>query len=98
MQYLERRITPFGPARCATPTPNPSSLRCGLQPFGCIERGVDNALIAGAAAQVAGDGDAHLLLGRVRIVAQELDERRQHAGRAEAALEAVIVAERLLQR
>ena len=37
-------------------------------------------------------------LGRVGIVAQKFGQRRQHARRAEAALQAVIVAKRLLQR
>src|SRR5712691_1366690 len=69
-----------------------------LQPLRGVERGVHDALVAGAAAQIARDGDAHLLLGRIGIVAQELEQSREHAGRAEAALQAVIVAERLLQR
>ena len=68
------------------------------QPFGGVEGGGDDALVAGAAAEVAGDRDPHLLLGRIGIVAQELGQRGQHARRAEAALQAVIVAERLLQR
>src|SRR5262249_548523 len=69
-----------------------------LQPLRRVERRVDDALIAGAPAEIARNRDPHLLLGGVRIVAQELDQRRQHAGGAEAALQAVIVAERLLQR
>src|SRR5690242_2235950 len=69
-----------------------------LQALRRIERRVDDTLVAGAPAEVARDRDPHLLLGRVRIVAQEFDEGGQHAGRAEAALQAVIVAECLLQR
>src|ERR1700716_4174020 len=69
-----------------------------LQALCRVERGVDDALIAGAAAQIARDRDPHLLLGRIGIVAQEFDQRRQHAGRAETALQAVVVAEGLLQR
>ena len=41
---------------------------------------------------------ADFFFGRIGIVAQQLDQRRQNARRAEAALQAVIVAERLLQR
>src|SRR5262245_41479430 len=66
--------------------------------LGRIERGDHDVLVAGAAAQVARDGDPHLLLGRVRIVAQELDQRGQDARRAEAALQAMVLMERLLQR
>src|SRR5882672_5875299 len=68
-----------------------------LQALCGIERGRDDALIAGAAAEIARDRDANLLLGRIGIVAQEFDERGQHAGRAEAALQSVIVPERFLQ-
>src|SRR5262249_48338254 len=67
------------------------------QPLRRVERRGDDILIAGATAQIAGNGDAHLLLGRIRIVAQELDERRQDARRAEAALEAMVFMEGLLQ-
>src|SRR5437016_2379149 len=68
------------------------------QPLGSVERGGDDALVAGAAAQVAGDRHPHLLLGRIGIVAQELGQRDQHPGCTETALQAVIVAKRLLQR
>src|SRR4029453_4696769 len=67
------------------------------QPLRRVECRGDDILIAGATAQIAGNGDAHLLLGRVWIVAQELDERRQDARRAEAALEAMVFMEGLLQ-
>src|SRR5215218_1555089 len=70
----------------------------GPQPFGGVEGCINDALIARTAAEVAGDRDADLLLGRIRIVFEEFEQRRQHARRAEAALEAVVVAERLLQR
>src|ERR1700722_9504676 len=63
-----------------------------------IERGYDDVLIAGAAAQIAGNTDADVFLGRVGIVAQELDQRGQNARRAEAALQAVMLVECLLQR
>jgi hypothetical protein len=55
-------------------------------------------LITGAAAQIAGNADADVLLARLRIVAQQLNQRRQDARRAEAALQAVMIVERLLQR
>src|ERR1051326_985553 len=61
------------------------------------QRRFDDGGIAGAAAQVAGDRIAHLLFGRVRVLAQEGGQRGQHAGRAESALQAVLFPERLLQ-
>src|SRR5215471_5313569 len=73
------------------------SRRRPLQSLRRVEGSGDDALIAGAAAKIARDRDAHLLLGWIGIVAQEFGERDQHSGRAEAALQAVIVAERLLQ-
>src|SRR5438445_4422277 len=82
--------------RVKVPIPSRSFLD-RLQTLRGIERGSDNALIAGAAAEIARDRDANLLLGRIGIVAQEFDQRRQHARRAESALQAMIVAERLLQ-
>src|SRR5262249_30479662 len=76
---------------CCRPSSAPQSLRG-------IERGGNDALVAGAAAEVAGDRHAYLLLGWIGIVAQEFGERDQHARRAEAALQAMVVAKRLLQR
>ena len=68
------------------------------QPFCGIERRGDDPLIAGAAAQIAGDGDPHLLLGGIGIVAQELDQRGEHPRRAEPALQPMMLVKRLLQR
>src|SRR5260370_29198842 len=67
------------------------------QPLGRVERRGHDILIAGATAQIAGNRDPHLLFGRIRILAQELDERRQNARRAEAALKAMMLMESLLQ-
>src|SRR4029077_5743096 len=55
-------------------------------------------LVRGATAQIAGNADADVVLGRVGIVAQQFDQRGQDARRAEAALQAVMLVERLLQR
>src|SRR5437764_14352183 len=54
-------------------------------------------MIAGAAADVAGQHLAHFMLGRRRMLAQELRGRDQDAGGAEAALQGVVPPERLLQ-
>src|SRR5215831_12769415 len=73
-------------------------LDLGAQALGGVERRNHDILVAGAATQVARDGDANLLFGRVWIVAQEFQQRGQDAGRAEATLQAVVLVERLLQR
>src|SRR3954468_18935043 len=61
------------------------------------QRRVDDRGIAGAAAEVAGDGIAHLLFRRVGRLAQEGGQRGEHARRAEPALQAMLFPERLLQ-
>ena len=66
--------------------------------FRGVLNGVDDVLIAGAAAEVAGDAVANLLLARRRIVLQQVDRRHDHARRAVAALQAVLFPEALLHR
>src|SRR5262249_48710642 len=59
----------------------------------------DDVVIAGAAAQVAFELPADgLLVEIVAVAVHDIDCGHDHAGRAEAALQAVIVAERLLHR
>ena len=60
--------------------------------------GPDDVLVAGAPAQVALDPFADLGLARVRVLAEQVDRRHDHAGRAEAALQRVALVERLLHR
>src|SRR6185436_20269906 len=62
-----------------------------------IERGRDDRHIAGAAADVATEKLAQVLLGRVGDLAKIPVERHQDAGGAEAALQRVMAAERFLQ-
>ena len=57
-----------------------------------------DVLVAGAAAQVAGDHVAGLVVGGRGVVAQPGGDRGQEAGRAEAALQPVALEERLLHR
>src|SRR5580704_9682434 len=87
-----------GRMRCRRNARSSFLLRHRLEPLCRVERGDDDVLIAGAAAQIAGDRDAHLLFGRIGIVAQELEQGGQHPRGAEAALQAVILMKRLLQR
>src|SRR5882757_11554427 len=68
----------------------------------CLRAGrdrLDDIMITGAAADIAfkllADG---LVVERVALARHHIDRRHDHAGCAEAALQAVIVAERLLHR
>ena len=71
--------------------------RSAAQALRRVERRLDDPGIAGAAAQIAGERLAHVLLARFRLFPQQLGQRDQHARRAEAALQAVIVDKGLLQ-
>jgi hypothetical protein len=66
--------------------------------LGGVERSGDDALIAGAPAQIPRDSNPDLCLGGIRIIAKKLDESGQHAGRTETALKPVVIRECLLQR
>jgi hypothetical protein len=66
--------------------------RCGLAD------GPEDPLIAGAAAEVAGEGFADLVVSGVRVLLEERFDRHHEAGRAEPALETVVLHERLLDR
>src|SRR6185436_16195586 len=60
--------------------------------------GLDDVVVARAAAQVALEPVADLVLAGVRIAAAQIDRAHHHAGRAEAALQAVVLAEGGLHR
>src|SRR5579859_1017987 len=60
--------------------------------------GLHDAVVAGAAAQVAVEPLADLVLGRPGLVLEEVDRREDHARRAEAALQTVVLAKSLLHR
>src|SRR2546425_1056963 len=59
---------------------------------------LDDVVIAGAPAEVAFQLVADLLLGGARIALEELGGRQDHARRAEAALQAMLLPEALLDR
>src|SRR5690348_15458265 len=65
---------------------------------GRIEHGADNLVVAGAAAEVAGEPVARLGLGRIRIAVEQRLGGDQNAGRAEAALQRRVLEELSLQR
>src|SRR5512135_2390708 len=62
---------------------------------GVLHRG-DDVLVAGAAAEIPLEPVPDLRVGRLRVRREEVARRQDHARRAEAALEAVLLAERLL--
>src|SRR5690349_16904326 len=59
---------------------------------------VDDVLVAGATAEIAFEAVPDFLFSRVRIPFEQLSRGHDHAGRAEAALQAVLIPERLLDR
>src|ERR1700722_5146228 len=63
-----------------------------------IEHGADDLVVAGAAAEVAGEPVACLGLARVRVAREQRLGGDQEAGRAEAALQRRMLEELLLQR
>src|SRR5262245_46043951 len=68
-----------------------------LELGGALDRR-DDVLIPGASAQVAADRLHDGVAVRVRVGAQELHRAHQHAGRAEAALQTMLLPKRLLHR
>src|SRR5438128_2571303 len=56
-----------------------------------------DAGVAGTAADVSAQHLAQLLFGRFRVAREKIAERHENAGRAEAALQGVMVLKRLLQ-
>ena len=68
--WLQRSIFP-GAARRAYGKVTVPQARSRLHALGGVERGQHDALVAGAAAEIAGDRDPHLLLGGVRVIAQK---------------------------
>src|SRR5262249_34233520 len=78
-----------------------SPLRASLGPHGAGAGGnrLDDVVVSGAPAQVAvelvPDG---LLVELVALATHHIERRHDHAGRAEPALQSVVLAERLLHR
>ena len=68
-------------------------IRCGGG-----QHGIDDVLVAGAAAQIARQRLAHLVLARRRMFVEKGRHGHQDARRAVAALQAVVIVHRLLQR
>src|SRR5262245_36882196 len=75
-----------------------SSSRTALIGGTRIEHGLDDRHIAGAAAEVSRQHFAYPIGITVRLFAEQRMGRRDHAGRTEAALEGMMLAEARLQR
>src|SRR5262249_31298788 len=58
--------------------------------------GLDDVLVAGASAQVPLEGQSDLRVRGIRIDLEQIDDGHDHAGGAEAALQAVLLVKRLL--
>src|ERR1700694_902586 len=76
-------------------------LGCDMGPLpllllGSVLHRLDDVDVAGAAAEVAGDRLANLELRRVPVLLEQRAGRHQHARRAVAALEAVLLPKALL--
>src|SRR5207244_60282 len=59
---------------------------------------LDDVLITGAAAKIAGNPETDVLLAGCRVVLEQAPGASNHAGRAETALKSVMFAESLLER
>src|ERR1051326_5910733 len=71
---------------------------CGAHRLGCRLDRLEDVHVAGAAAEVALQALADLVLGRVRVLLQQVGRRHDEAGRAVPALQAVLIPEGLLDR
>src|SRR5215208_8143583 len=71
---------------------------CSLLVLGRPANRGDDVLVARAAADAAGDRGADLLLRRVRVLVEQTAGGHQHAGRAEPALERMLLVEAFLHR
>src|SRR5690242_20381459 len=60
--------------------------------------GVDDVLVASAAAEVAADARPDLVFTRIGVLAEQVHARHNHARRAAAALEPVLLPEAFLKR
>ena len=65
---------------------------------GRVSNGLDDVDVAGAAAEVALERVPDLVLARIGVLAEQADGGHHHPGRAVAALEPVLLVERLLHR
>src|SRR5919204_3007129 len=89
---------PHPNGRTRTPPIHPSVGYVGRAQLGGAPHRLHHLRVARATAEVAGEGLADLVLGRVWHASEQVARREELAGQAEAALESVLVPERLLDR
>ena len=65
--------------------------------FGCFEYGADDFVVAGTATEIAGQVEAYLFLGRMRIAVEQRFGSYNETGRADAALQGGTFEKALLQ-
>ena len=88
----------FSAGRRFQSCPPRASGRLGCACLGGFEHRVDDLVVAGASAKIARQCVANLGLGRMRVVIEQRLGRHQKARRANAALQARVLEELLLQR
>src|SRR5262249_61091614 len=86
-----------GPFSCATPAAIAYQRLRSIR-GARLEHGLNDGDIAGAAAEIAREHLAHARSVAVRLLAEQRVRGRDHAGRAEAALQGVVLAKGFLQR
>src|SRR5215467_5991304 len=67
-------------------------------PLGGVLDGLDDVVVTGAAAEIALEPVADLVLRRARIALEKLGGGHDHSRRAEPALQTVLLPERVLDR
>src|SRR5262245_26057634 len=96
--YLAWPVMSRGSSRRLMPDPKMRDAMAVLLSARHLRGGVgdrgDDVLVAGAAAEVALDSVADLRLRGLRVALQQVHRVHEHAGRAEAALQAVLLPER----
>ena len=97
-KYHGRSFPPCSPFIVIFAAPAAVANSLAPQLGGGVENGADDLVVAGAAAEVAGEPVARLGFRRIRIAVQQGLGRDQHARRAEAALQRRMLEEFPLQR
>src|SRR5690606_15589782 len=87
----------WGP-RCSSSSYLLRGGRVHAQSLGSVTRSGHDVLVSGAAAQISFETVPHLLVARVGVLGEQIDGRHDHPGRTEAALQGVLLTERLLDR
>src|SRR6056300_1722495 len=97
LSSTRRRLAPIPPILISSIVISlPRSTGRGPHLVGCPHDGLDDVLISRAAAQVARERPADLVLGRIGVFLEQCLRRHHHPRGAVAALETVLLLEALL--